>query len=147
VSGVGSFWSHTHKVEQSFSGPPSIDHAALSVQPVANSLSPGAQIEWIMSINGTDIGGLTVASGSTAPVVLSTSFPPMAGPTYLVELRASNDVSPGQGSIFLASTGGSGPHSLELSDEAPDTHLSDGPPAATSTWTITAPADTTPPDS
>ncbi len=143
---VGSFWSQTHKVEQSFSGPPSIDHAALSVQPVSNSLLPGAQIEWILSINGTDIGTLTVTSGATAPIVLSTSFPPMAGPTYVVELRANNDVPPGRGSIFLASTGSSGSHSLELSDEAPDTHLSDGPPPVTTGTSATFTFDSAQPD-
>lgn len=130
---IGYFWSQERgdMVEEAFSGPAAIDHATLSVQPAANSLSPERQLDWTLSINGTDIGAFAVPSGSTAPIVLPLSFAPIAGPNYAVKLRVANEVAGGDGSISLASTGSSDLHSLELSNEAPDTHLSDGPPPVT----------------
>jgi hypothetical protein len=69
--------------------------------------------------------------------VVSRSFPPIAGPSYVVEIRVTNEVPTGGGAHSLASTGSPAQHSLELSKEAPDTRLLSGPPATTTTTTAT----------
>lgn len=135
---VGYFWSQARgdKVEQTFFGPSSIDHAVLTVQPTENNLNPGLAVDWALSINGVDVGTFSVPSGELGPVVVSRSFAPMAGPSYVVKIRVTNEIPGGGGSHTLASTGSPGQHSLELSNvEAPDTQLISGPPAITTATT------------
>lgn len=131
---VGYFWSTARgdKVSQTFAGPLSIDHAVLAIQPPTNSLSAGNEVDWTLSINGVDVGSFVVPSGSTTPIVLDRSFAPIAGPSYAVVLRVTNEVPSGGGSNTFASTGNAGPHSLDLENTvAPDTRLTSGPEATT----------------
>jgi hypothetical protein len=137
---VGYFWSQARgdKVEQAFLGPSFIDHALLTVQPTENSLTTGRAVDWTLSINGIDVGTFSVPSGNLNPVVVSRSFAPMAGPSYVVKIRVTNEIPSGGGSHNLASTGSLGQHSLELNNvEAPDTRLVSGPPATTTATTAT----------
>lgn len=145
---VGAFWSggRGDSVAESFSGPPRVDHATLSLQAVENSLVPGAQLDWILSINGTDVESFTMtAADGTDPIVVSASFPLIAGPTYAVKLRLTNNIYLGDGSVTLASAD-PGLHSLALSDEAPDTHISAGPPARGTETSATFSFDAAAPD-
>lgn len=131
---AGYFWSKARgdKVSQAFVGPLYVDHVALTVQPAQNVLSAGAEVDWTLAINGVDIGSFVVPSGTTAPILLERSFAPIAGPNYAIELRVTNEVGSGQGSITLASTGNPGAHVIDLANVvAPDTTLSGGPPATT----------------
>lgn len=134
---VGYFWSAARgdKVSQGFAGPAYVDRAVLTVQPSTNVLAPGAEVDWTLSINGTDVGSFVVPTGTTAPIVLDRSFAPIAGPAYAVAIRVTNEVAGGSGSHTLASTGGAGLHSLDLSNTgAPDTRLLTGPnPLTTAT--------------
>jgi hypothetical protein len=135
----GYFWSQARgdKVEQAFVGPPIIDHALLTVQPTENSLKTGNTLDWTLSINGVDVGTFSVPSGDLDPVVVSRSFAAIAGPSYVVKIRVTNEIPSGGGSHTLASTGSLAQHSLELSKEAPDTRVLSGPPATTTATTAT----------
>lgn len=130
---VGYFWSVTRgdKASETFPGPPQIDHVELAVQPTTNSLSPSAEVDWTLSINGTDVGSLVVPAKTTAPIALERSFAPIAGPSYAVVLRVTNEVPGGQGSIALAASNTAGAHSIEISDVAPDTVINSGPTVTT----------------
>jgi hypothetical protein len=140
ANSVGYFWSQARgdKVEQTFFGPSSIDHAVLTIQVTDNNLTAGLAVNWALSINGVDLGTFSVPSGDLDPIVVSRSFAPIVGPSYVVKIRVTSEIPGGGGSHDLASTGSPGQHSLELSNvEAPDTHLISGPPATTTATTAT----------
>jgi hypothetical protein len=137
---VGYFWSKARgdKVSQAFVGPSYIEHAALTVQPSTNSLLLGSEVDWTLSINGVDIGSFVVPPGTTSPIVFERSFTAMPGPNYAVEMRVTNEVGSGQGSISLPTTGGTGLHSLDLSNAGPpDTVLTSEPAAVTAATSAT----------
>jgi hypothetical protein len=137
---VGYFWSKARgdKVSQAFVGPSYIEHATLTVQPSSNALTSGAEVDWTVSINSVDIGSFVVPSGTTSPITFERSFTAMPGPNYAVEMRVTNEVGSGQGSISLPSTGGTGSHSLDLSNAGPpDTVLTSEPAAVTAATSAT----------
>jgi len=122
---VGYFWSAARgdKVSQTFTGPSEISRAILNVDVVANFLNSGNQVDWNLQINGTPVGSFAVHEGVTGAVTLDVSFPPIAGPSYNVTIRVTNQVPGGGGSISLAYAG-SLPHSIQLF-ESPAANIAD----------------------
>jgi hypothetical protein len=125
---VGYFWSAERGdgVSKTFTGPPAVTRAILRLDVVRNRLEEPA-VEWEVRLNGVAVGAFTVARGVTGPFAVDLSFPAIAGPTYEVALRVTNEVSPGAGSHTLAFAAAHA-HSLELF--APPPALVPPPPTA-----------------
>jgi hypothetical protein len=130
----GYFWSQARgdKVSQTFvPGLAYIDHVGLTVQAATNALSEGQEVDWALLINGTEVGSFVIPRGATGPTGITRSFAPIAGPAYAVELRVTNEVPSGGGSVALAATDAAGAHSIEISNEPSDTTLTGGPEGTT----------------
>jgi hypothetical protein len=112
---VGYFWSAARgdSVEQSFSGPASVNKAKLKLDVTYNGLVASAETDWTLSINGTDVGSFVIPSGQLGPVTASYKFKKIKGGTYDVKIRETNEVAPGEGAIALRYAG-TGPHSIKL---------------------------------
>jgi hypothetical protein len=131
---VGYFWTKERgdKVSQSFAGPPSVNHVALTLQPSVNTIQPGIELDWTLSINGVDVGAFVLHPGETAPIVFDRVFAPLTGPSYTVEIRVTNVVPSGGGAVSFPTSGNTGSHSLQLDDAGtPNTLLTSGPDAVT----------------
>lgn len=105
ASQVGYFWSVARgdSVVETFTTDfLSIDRAILDVEVITNVLAPTAFTNWDVLINGALVGNFNVLQGYTGVVHVDVSFPPIAGPEYVVELRVTNEVAGGEGSISLA---------------------------------------------
>lgn len=112
---VGYFWSASRgdSVAESFAGPNRVKKIVLNLDVVQNVLSSGAQVDWTVSINGTDVGSFSVVQGQLGPVTQKFSFPKITGGTYLVKIRVTNEVAGGQGSHTWRYAG-AGPHQIKL---------------------------------
>lgn len=104
---VGYFWSKARgdKVSETFTGPTYVDHVRMYLQPGSNALVAGQTTDWTVSINGVDVGAFSVPPGTTSPFVFDRLFAPIAGPSLAVEMRMTNEVPSGGGSISFISTG------------------------------------------
>lgn len=105
ASQVGYFWSVARgdSVIETFTTDfLSVDRAILDLEVITNVLAPTAFTNWDVIINGTPVGNFNVLDGYTGTVHVDVSFPPLAGPEYVVELRVTNEVASGAGSITLA---------------------------------------------
>jgi hypothetical protein len=116
---VGYFWSAVRgdRVTETFTGPPVLRRAVLSVEVVTNVLAPGAHVDWRIEINGNPVGTFVVNSGFTGPIVRDIVIGGMVGPIYTVTIRVTNTVAPGLGSHTLAYAGPFA-HSIELNGPA-----------------------------
>lgn len=112
---VGYFWSAARgdSVSETLSGPPKITKAALNIDVPSNGLVAGAEVDWVLSINGKDVGKFVVASGDTGPIKEKYSFSKIKGGSYDVEIRVTNEVASGDGAITLRYAG-AGAHSICL---------------------------------
>lgn len=102
---IGYFWSVARGdsvVETFTTDYLSIDRAILDVEVMTNVLAPTTFTNWDVIINGATVGNFNVLDGYTGIVLVDVSFPPLAGPEYVVELRVTNEVASGAGSIALA---------------------------------------------
>jgi hypothetical protein len=111
---VGYFWSASRgdSVAQTLPGPKKIKKAVLKLDVVENALS-GAETDWTLSINGTDVGTFVIGVGQLGPVTNTFKFAKMTGGSYDVKIRMTNEVPSGDGSITLRYAG-DGPHSITL---------------------------------
>jgi hypothetical protein len=131
---VGYFWSQARgdKVSQTFvPGVAYIDHVQLAVQSPQNALNGNNEVDWALLINGTEVGSFAITPGATGPTGITRSFAPIAGPAYAVELRVTNEVPSGGGSVSLAVADTAGAHSIDISNEPSDTTLTGGPEGST----------------
>ncbi len=112
---VGLFWSARRgdRVTETFNGPPQVDRIVLALDVVTNALNSGAQVQWQVEINGVVVDAFTVPEGFVGPITRDVSFSPIAGPSYEVTLRVTNEVPMGAGSHSFAAAG-ERPHSLQL---------------------------------
>jgi hypothetical protein len=113
---IGWFWSIARgdTVSETLSSSlPAVRGAILDLEVVRNLLNSGAYVDWDVKINGVIVDSFTVDEGFTGPIHRETSFAPIAGPDYLVELVVTNEVAPGDGSHTLAYAGAYA-HSIEL---------------------------------
>lgn len=112
---VGYFWSASRgdSVTQTFTGPNRVKRAVLRLDVVSNALNSGAFLSWAVSINGIDVGGFSVTEGQLGPVKHAFTFPKITGGTYVVKMRATNEVAAGQGSHTWRYAG-TGDHSVTL---------------------------------
>ena len=104
---VGYFWSAARgdKVEQTFSGPASVNGILLKASVITNVLNSGAEVDWTISINGIDVGQFVVHQGFTGTLTVKAPFASISGPSYDVKIRVTNEVASGQGSHTLAYAG------------------------------------------
>lgn len=114
---VGYFWSVSRgdSVTESFSGPASITSYTLDVDVIENVLNSGAFVNWDVIINGVTVDNFTVNEGFLGTVSRSESFAAIAGPSYDVELRVTNEVAGGQGSHTFRYAG-DGAHQISLGE-------------------------------
>lgn len=101
---VGYFWSvdRGDRVSQTFSASDCVNRARLEVEVVTNALNSGAFVAWELLINGVSVGTFTVEEGFIGEIALDFAFPNIQGPLYEVDLRVTNQVPGGEGSITLA---------------------------------------------
>lgn len=101
---VGYFWSVARGdgVSETFSASNCINNANLKIEVLENVLAPSAFVDWELVINGVVVGSFTVEAGFTGELFLNLSFPKITGPIYQVDLRVTNEVPSGSGSISLA---------------------------------------------
>ena len=105
---------HEHMlVEQTFSGPASVNGAILKATVVENVLSGGNHVDWVLQINGVSVGRFRVNQGFTGTMTVAKSFAAITGPTYDIAIRVINEVPAGGGSITLTYAG-SAPHGIVL---------------------------------
>jgi len=101
--------SRGDKVEQTFSGTGlnSITGLALNFDVTHNELSPAAQVDWDVRVNGTPAGTWQWTAGEgLGPVHLSYTFAPIVGGgTYDVGMFVSNEVPSGSGPIGVSYQG------------------------------------------
>jgi hypothetical protein len=112
---VGYFWSQARgdSVEQTLPCRAHVTRAVLKLSVPENTLS-GSNIDWTLSINGTDVGNFTITPGQTGPVTEHYSFARMStGRSCDTKIRVTNEVPAGDGSISLTYAG-SDPHSIKL---------------------------------
>lgn len=112
---VGYFWSAARgdSVAETLSGPPKITKAKLKLDVVDNGLVPDATVDWVLSINGKDVGKFQVVSGQIGPFADTYTFKKITGGKYDVAIRVVNEVASGDGAITLRYAG-AGPHSITL---------------------------------
>ena len=112
---VGYFWSASRgdMVEQTFSGPASVNGAILKATVVENVLNGGNHVDWALNINGITVGRFRVPTGFIGTLTVAKSFAPISGPSYDVQIKVLNEVPGGGGSITLAYAGSS-PHGVVL---------------------------------
>ncbi len=113
---AGYFWSASRGdgVSQTFQGPKSSKHAILDVQVVSNALSGGNHVDWNVLINSKVVGSFVVNTGFTGPIHLDLKYAKIAGKTYAVALRVTNEVPGGGGSMTLAYADCGGVHSITI---------------------------------
>lgn len=111
---IGYFWSASRgdSVEQTIKGPSTAKTALLRLDVIDNGLS-GADTDWTMSINGTDVGSFVIAQGVTGPIKARMRFKTISGPKYDVKIYMTNEVPSGDGAITLRYAG-QGWHSITL---------------------------------
>lgn len=105
ASQVGYFWSVARgdSVVETFTTDfMYVDRIKLHLEVITNVLAPMAYTDWDVLVNGTVVGSFTVIQGYMGPVHVDEVFPPMVGPEYVVELKVTNEVAGGAGSISLA---------------------------------------------
>ena len=114
-SQVGYFWSASRgdSVTETLSGPAKIKKAIFKLDVISNALNSGAHVDWIVSINGTDVGSFNIVEGQLGAVTEKISFPKITGGSYTVKIRVNNEVAGGEGSHTLRYAG-AGPHSVTL---------------------------------
>jgi hypothetical protein len=83
------------------------------------------------------VGAFSILPGATDPTGITRSFAPIAGPAYAVELRLTNEVASGGGSVTLAAADSAGVHSIDISNEPSDTTLTGGPEGSTKATSAT----------
>jgi hypothetical protein len=112
---VGYFWSAARgdSVAETFGGPGHVKKIILKLDVVDNVLAAGAEVDWTVAINGTDVGSFTVLAGQVGPITEKFSFPEITGGSYAVKMRVTNEVAAGDGSHTLRYAG-DGPHSVRL---------------------------------
>ncbi|MFG0283483.1 MAG: hypothetical protein ACF8R7_03595 [Phycisphaerales bacterium JB039] len=120
---IGYFWSAARgdKVVETFADPMrSISRVLWEFDIPRNSLRESCN--WIMSLNGTDVGKFSVSPGLLGPQSVEFNFPAVASVSgkFEVMIRVTNEVSPGAGSHTLRYAL-AGPHQITLGE-------SGGPP-------------------
>ena len=112
---VGYFWSATRgdSVTETFSGPGRVKKAIFKQVVVSNKLNNGAQVDWTVSINGTDVCSFVVVEGQRGAFTKKCTFPKITGGSYTVMMRVTNEVAGGEGSMSFRYAG-TGPHSVNL---------------------------------
>jgi len=103
---AGYFWDNFRGdgASETVSGPASISSYSLDVDLPSNALNNGNVVNWDMVINGTVVDSFTVNVGD-ALISRSASFGSIAGPSYTLELRVTNQVPGGGGSCSLRYAG------------------------------------------
>lgn len=102
----GYFWSQARgdSVSETFAGAASISNYSFDCDVTINGLVAGETCEWNVVINGTVVDSFSVAPGQGS-ISASSSFAPIAGPSYTVTLQMTNEVIPGGGAITLRYAG------------------------------------------
>jgi hypothetical protein len=101
---VGYFWSagRGDGVAQTFKAGTSITRERLAVEVVQNALSGGNEVDWNIVINGVVVDSFVVSEGFTGEIDSDKTFAKIKGRKYHVELRVTNEVPVGGGSVTLA---------------------------------------------
>lgn len=120
---VGFFWSvmRGDSVTEIFTGPGSASSYSLDVDVIANSLVM-TPVNWNVWINGVLVDNFNVNPGFVGTVSRSATFASIPGPSYVVELRVTNEVEGGGGSHTLRYAG-IGFNDLDISGGAQGTVL------------------------
>jgi hypothetical protein len=98
---AGDYW------RQSFTVPSAatVTQLALQLQMTSNSTSR-AGLDMGVFVNSIRVGQFNLTVGTSGTQNYSYSFAAIAGPTYLIELRALNTVPSGQGAVALVTSSG-----------------------------------------
>jgi hypothetical protein len=100
---AGDFWA------QNFQGTDLTSANEISLSLLFDSMTPLGPdlLDLDVLLNGFNIGNFSVPAGVTGSRTFAFSFAPVTGPDYRIEIRASNTIPEGGGSVSIALGGNS----------------------------------------